>query len=76
MKISNSHSTGLSSYTDGFGKSVNDINLISDIPDEFKNVLKANFYLKYTTIKNQVKSSDGTIKFIFKLYDNLVCGVY
>ena len=25
-------------------KSVNDINLISDIPDEFKNVLKANFY--------------------------------
>ena len=54
-------------------KSVNDINLISDIPDEFKNVLKANFYLKYTTIKNQVKSSDGTIKFIFKLHDNLVC---
>ena len=54
-------------------KSVKEFDLISDIPDVFKNSLKTNFFLKYTTIKSKINSSDGTIKFLFNLHDNLIC---
>ncbi len=54
-------------------KSINNFDNITNFPNSFKQELKKDFYLSYTTIKTSIASNDGTIKFLFKLADELVC---
>tara|TARA_B100001029_G_C15062237_1_gene459557 strand:+ start:930 stop:1955 length:1026 start_codon:yes stop_codon:yes gene_type:complete len=54
-------------------KSVQSFDQIINIPNNFKDQLESDFFLPYTTIQNTILSNDGTIKFLFKLSDGLVC---
>ena len=54
-------------------KSIKDFDLITDLPENFKKELKDNFFLPYTSISTKIVSQDGTIKYLFKLSDDLIC---
>jgi len=54
-------------------KSIKDFDLITDLPESFKKELKQNFLLPYTSIRTKIVSQDGTIKYLFKLSDGLIC---
>jgi len=54
-------------------KSIKDFDLITDLPENFKKELKQNFLLPYTSIRTKIVSQDGTIKYLFKLSDGLIC---
>jgi len=54
-------------------KSIKDFDLITDLPENFKKELKDNFFLPYTSISTKIVSKDGTIKYLFKLSDDLIC---
>ena len=54
-------------------KSIKDFDLITDLPESFKKELKKNFLLPYTSIRTKIVSQDGTIKYLFKLSDGLIC---
>ena len=54
-------------------KSIKNFDLITDLPEDFKKVLKKNFDLSYAEVKTKIVSQDGTIKYLFRLSDDLIC---
>lgn len=53
-----------------YKKKVNDFSAMTNLPAELKKILDKNFYINKLTLVKQLKSSDGTEKFLFSLADN------
>lgn len=54
-------------------KSKTDFDSMLNISKETKKTLQKLFYFNITTIKKTYSSKDGTIKFLFNLFDGKVC---
>ena len=50
-------------------KSVNNFDNMKNIPRAFRNILKEKYFIPHLKIKKKRISSDGTIKYLFELFD-------